>query len=665
MAQEGTERFVRIQSRCDTTENWEFYNPILAKNEVGYDTTNKSYKIGDGETSWLNLPYSTAGMIKGNGEVFNDYENNYADGQYSHAGGYSSKAIGTASIAHGYSTTAGCKGYYWSAISLIENNLAIYLSEIEVSAPKLLSSISEEADYINTNFTSPEYDLGDRIYVRNGTTHITTATITSIQNNKISFEYTSNFPIDSIKSGAHLFSVPAKPDIGVVSISMGMSAFGESTVAAGENSFVAGYGGIAGSNFATALGRECFSGYAGLAAGFQNKALGDSSVALGRQSTATGRIAYAEGVSTLAAGEGSHAEGYLDPTQNDGTRGAIGKYSHSEGANTSASGEISHAEGNSTKAIGKMSHAEGYLTITNGENSHAEGWQTRATGKAAHAEGYLDNTYKDSRGATGLYAHSETENTLASGRASHAEGRLSQATAQASHAEGQNTQATMQSAHSEGENTQANGKASHAEGYNSKAIGLYSHAEGVSTVANGDYQHVQGKFNAQDNTSAFIIGNGTADNDKSRSNAMTVDWSGNVKIAGQLQDMNGNSLSAFIEKEITIPSGTIGGGEDYIWNPDTSIGQEGTFYCYYPFSKKEIEKCDLRIPPIIVPYTNDEYGNPLMYADKLTQIDIKGMKCTWAGADLPYSLYFEVSPEYNDITNYDNSWKILFWRKKQ
>ena len=60
----------------------------------------------------------------------------------------------------------------------------------------------------------------------------------------------------------------------------------------------------------------------------------------------------------------------------------------------------------------------------------------------------------------------------------------------------------------------------------------YTHVEGYGNISAADYQHVQGKYNAIDNTKAFIIGNGTADN--SRSNALTVDWSGNTAIAGDL-----------------------------------------------------------------------------------------------------------------------------------
>lgn len=75
----------------------------------------------------------------------------------------------------------------------------------------------------------------------------------------------------------------------------------------------------------------------------------------------------------------------------------------------------------------------------------------------------------------------------------------------------------------------ATGSYSHAEGYYAVASGQYSHAEGRNTKASSDAQHVSGKFNVEDSTGkyAVIVGNGTADD--SRSNALTVDWSGNIE----------------------------------------------------------------------------------------------------------------------------------------
>lgn len=49
----------RIQLRRDTTSNWEGINPALRQGECGVEvSTGKSrLKIGDGFTSWNDLPY--------------------------------------------------------------------------------------------------------------------------------------------------------------------------------------------------------------------------------------------------------------------------------------------------------------------------------------------------------------------------------------------------------------------------------------------------------------------------------------------------------------------------------------------------------------------------------------------------------------------------------
>ena len=88
--------------------------------------------------------------------------------------------------------------------------------------------------------------------------------------------------------------------------------------------------------------------------------------------------------------------------------------------------------------------------------------------------------------------------------------------------------------HAEGNNTTASGYASHAEGFLTAAPGEVSHAEGYGTNAASQCQHSQGKYNIEDSSDTYadIIGNGTSDT--ARSNAATVDWSGNAWYAGDV-----------------------------------------------------------------------------------------------------------------------------------
>lgn len=115
--------------------------------------------------------------------------------------------------------------------------------------------------------------------------------------------------------------------------------------------------------------------------------------------------------------------------------------SHAEGVETTASGAMSHAEGNLTTASGASSHAEGSSSDAIGNYSHAEGRETEASGVASHAEGYQSN-------ASGDYSHAEASG-VASGDYSHAEG-VSFATGNYSHAEGIGNTAYTEAQHVEG-----------------------------------------------------------------------------------------------------------------------------------------------------------------------------------------------------------------------
>jgi hypothetical protein len=47
-----------MQQRRDTAANWTSVNPVLASGEIGYDSTTKQIKVGDGVTAWNSLQYA-------------------------------------------------------------------------------------------------------------------------------------------------------------------------------------------------------------------------------------------------------------------------------------------------------------------------------------------------------------------------------------------------------------------------------------------------------------------------------------------------------------------------------------------------------------------------------------------------------------------------------
>lgn len=180
---------------------------------------------------------------------------------------------------------------------------------------------------------------------------------------------------------------------------------------------------------------------------------------------------------------------------------------------------ISGARGGET--IGYQATAEGIDNVSSGRASHAEGYQTTASEASAHSEG---------------------SNTVASGPQSHAEGASTTASGACAHSEGLQTTASGNFSHAEGSSNTASGQNAHAEGGGTIASGMSSHAEGLGTTAVGRGQHVGGMYNVvepsgdstwDNGTYAEIIGNGTSQN--ARSNARTLDWSGNEWLAGTLK----------------------------------------------------------------------------------------------------------------------------------
>lgn len=147
---------------------------------------------------------------------------------------------------------------------------------------------------------------------------------------------------------------------------------------------------------------------------------------------------------------------------------------------------------------------------------------------------------------TGYFAMNPPDN-YAPGKNSHSEGGNCRATGGFSHAEGQDTTASGWCSHTEGEFTEAAGAEAHAEGRETKALGNWSHAEGNNTIAACNYQHVEGAYNIADEKIAsqngkgkyiHIVGNGndeiTDGGEVVRSNAHTLDWSGNAWFEGDV-----------------------------------------------------------------------------------------------------------------------------------
>lgn len=112
-----------------------------------------------------------------------------------------------------------------------------------------------------------------------------------------------------------------------------------------------------------------------------------------------------------------------------------------------------------------------------------------------------------------------------------------------SFAEGQESVASGATSHAEGWGTLAGSSCCHAEGNHTKALGVSSHASGYSTQANYGQQFVCGAYNDNKSGNAFEIGNGTAND--ARSNALTVDWDGDVCLALDTTSQSGTDYDLY------------------------------------------------------------------------------------------------------------------------
>ena len=217
---------------------------------------------------------------------------------------------------------------------------------------------------------------------------------------------------------------------------------------------------------------------------------------------------------------------------------------------------ISFAPDKSAEEKGRINAVEDYLSLLterikfclNGideniaQKSDGEEEKQLIYSTIADEVGQFTNTDKNCE------VFNDYENNVASAYYSHAEGYMTTASAPHSHAEGSNTVASNPSCHAEGSGTTASGNCSHAENMGCIASGSNSHAEGYHTIARGEHSHASGshtiagmevfalgRYNKKAEDVALVVGNGWGnDSHEYRSDALTLDYSGNLHISGKL-----------------------------------------------------------------------------------------------------------------------------------
>ena len=255
----------------------------------------------------------------------------------------------------------------------------------------------------------------------------------------------------------------------------------------------------------------------------------------------------------------------------------------------------------------------------------------------------------DTNVAGGVYAHTEGYRTEASGN-------------YGSHAEGNETTASGTSSHAEGTIVTASGTSSHAEGFNTTASGSYSHTEGHKTTAKNRSQHAFGEYNKLDpstesswdrGTYIEIVGNGTDEN--VRSNARTLDWSGNETLAGKIT-ANGVNLN----DALNLKQDALGFTPENVENKKTSLAENSD--TYYPTQKAVKTAVDAKADDSSVvhntgaetvsgvkTFSNGVINGSLFFGSPITATTLSG-NATWNIEDLKTMMKVVLSSSTNSIT---------------
>ena len=500
-----------------------------------YDSYTKSKEYSNGKKE---LPDGTYFPTTSYAEIFNDYTNNVATGNFSHAEGKLTTVNGEASHGEGLSNTinalhahaeghgntiSGNDSHAEGRENIVSGEYAHaegYKNEVQSNAghaegnTTIVSAVNAHAEgnstYVHSTAENSHAE-GTGSYTKGVNAHAENSSYANGKNSHSGGEATAG----GVNSFAH----------GV-----------KGTLASGVNSIALASGTASGSNSiaftGTASGNSSIS-LDGTASGpnsvsIQGTAKSTDSVAIGQGSIAeTGQGAmalikgHATGQQSLATNV-SNASG----TNSVAMNASSATNTQSFAVNNSTASGINSASTNKGNASGENSISTNISTAT-GVNSAALN-NGNASGEGSVAMNYSKATGKGSV-AIGL-------GTIAYGEYSLSNGHETRANNHDSHAEGYGTNASGDQSHAEGIVTTTNGLASHAEGQGSttETNATAAHAEGSYTIANNESEHAQGKYNVSDTENSgtlFTIGNGTA-NDK-RHNIVGIYHNGDINIEGK------------------------------------------------------------------------------------------------------------------------------------
>jgi len=209
--------------------------------------------------------------------------------------------------------------------------------------------------------------------------------------------------------------------------------------------------------------------------------------------------------------------------------------------------------------VGQTSAAFNYNTTASGPHSFAIGTKTTASSVGAVAMGFFTEAADTNAVAMGSFTTANApratamgNSTVASGKNSLATGVSTEASGQHSFATGLSTAATAGGAFSTGFDTEASGVNSFATGEGTQASGPLAATMGnLTTAATGNSLSI-GRCNSANTStdgSLLVAGNGNRSGDAcgSRSDALRLDFDGNMTIAGNLTENSDRRLKTNIK----------------------------------------------------------------------------------------------------------------------
>ena len=218
-------------------------------------------------------------------------------------------------------------------------------------------------------------------------------------------------------------------------------------------------------------------------------------------------------------------------------------------------GVYSFAEGLRIMATGFWSHAEGYYTEANGDASHAEGYYTKANAACSHAEGRFTETRGGAYHFTS--SHASGLGTVVNGWGSTALGAYNEDDLQVDTFTYDGTTNTFKLTHPISYNglfdslayyvmVEIDGKELYP--YERRYSVYHPTDDPTVVIKSPPSEGATIKISYATTNNIFTIGNGTSDD--ARSNALTVDWDGNVVASGSIvTDSNFNQ-----EYSVTVSS---------------------------------------------------------------------------------------------------------------